>query len=189
MFEKVGFGPRLAAFAIDLALSGFFVTFILFTFFKDLVAQLKDMENLTSEAGSLQEIMNSFQGSMDQVMKAMVPLVLLTLVYWLIEGFMGASPGKMMLGLKIAKEDGNEAEIKDYLLRFALKNSQPILGILATLTSSFLLNMLSSAAGLVIFFGCLMVLGDTHQSIHDVLTKTAVFKKTDLESLENHSSN
>ena len=35
--------------------------------------------------------------------------------------------------------------------------------------------------GLVIFIGCFFVLGAKRQAIHDLIAKTAVFKKSDIK--------
>ena len=49
------------------------------------------------------------------------------LAYTLIEAFTGASPGKRVMGLQVAREDGSAGDIKLYLLRWALKNRGSIL--------------------------------------------------------------
>jgi uncharacterized RDD family membrane protein YckC len=40
--------------------------------------------------------------------------------------------------------------------------------------------LLAPAAGLVIFVGCFLVLGDKRQALHDLGAATAVFRKADL---------
>jgi len=62
-------------------------------------------------------------------------------------------------------------------VRALLKYSGTILALLAGVTSVAILGTIGSIAGLIIFIGCFFVLGDKRQAIHDLVAKTAVFKK------------
>ena len=83
------------------------------------------------------------------------------LAYTLIEAFTGASPGKRVMGLQVARADGSAGDTSLYLLRWALKNSGSIL--------QFVLPIVSSLASLVFFFGCFAALGDKCQALHDTI--------------------
>lgn len=47
-----------------------------------------------------------------------------------------------------------------------------------------LLNTVNTIIGLVILLGFFLILGKNRQDIQDIVAKTAVFKKEDLESLK-----
>ena len=102
---------------------------------------------------------------------ALVCLLVGTL-YTFIEAFTGASPGKRVMGLQVAKADGSAGEVSLYLLRWALKNSGSIL--------NFILPAIASLASLVFFFGCFAALGEKRQALHDIIAKSAVYKKADI---------
>ena len=105
---------------------------------------------------------------------------LLGFLYNLIEGFAGASPGKMILGLKIANQDGSEADIKTYMIRWALKNSSGILSFLTILTSITFFNTIGSSFGFAFFVGCFFILCENKQGFHDMISKTAVYRNRDI---------
>jgi uncharacterized RDD family membrane protein YckC len=110
----------------------------------------------------------------------MIGVALIGALYSLIEALTGASPGKMVMKLKIGTEDGRTAPLSTYLTRWAVKYSSQILSVLALITGIGVLSQVGSLAGLVIFVGCFLVLGAKRQAIHDMVAKTAVFKKADL---------
>jgi uncharacterized RDD family membrane protein YckC len=101
-------------------------------------------------------------------------------LYSLIEAFTGASPGKMALGLKVGMEDGRCASVAVYARRWAVKFSGTLLGLLGALPGFHVVALLAPAAGLIVFVGCFLVLGDKRQSLHDVAAGTAVFRKAEL---------
>jgi uncharacterized RDD family membrane protein YckC len=102
------------------------------------------------------------------------------LLYSLIEAFTGASPGKMALGLKVGREDGRKAPPAVYAVRWAVKFSGSILGLVGAIPGLYIAGLLAPAAGLVVFAGCFFALGDKRQALHDMAARTAVFRRTDL---------
>jgi len=174
MEKRVGFGIRLGAYLIDYVIAGILAS-ILSILFAGLFASLGAGVGSASGAeygAAAGGVMGFFAGIMIGITVA-VPL------YFLMEAFLGYTLGKLILGIKIAKEDGTQGDIKDYFLRYVIKNSGTILSLLGLLTLSFL-GTLGWIAGLAIFVGCFFVLGDKKQAFHDMLSKTAVFKKEDI---------
>jgi uncharacterized RDD family membrane protein YckC len=53
-----------------------------------------------------------------------------------------------------------------------------VLAILALFSGIHVLATLGSLAGLIIFVGCFFTLGVKKQAFHDMIAKTAVYKKT-----------
>lgn len=101
---------------------------------------------------------------------------LIPLIYTLLEIFKAATPGKMILKLRIANPDGSPADQATLGKRWAFKYSTNLLQVLAILTGIGLLFMLSGIAGLVVFVGCFFCIGAARQALHDKIANTAVFK-------------
>ncbi len=103
-----------------------------------------------------------------------------TFLYSLIEAFTGASPGKMVLRLKVGLEDGRPARRSVYAKRWAVKYSGSLLGLAGFVPGLHPLALLAAVAGVVIFIGCFLVLGDKRQALHDLAARTAVYRKSAL---------
>ncbi len=101
---------------------------------------------------------------------------IISILFFLTEGIMGISLGKLILRLKIFSHDRQEAPIKDKILRYALKIAIPSFIILIyTLTKvNFFWTM-----GMIWFFlvtvSCFFVFSDSLQTLYDRITNTAVF--------------
>ena len=67
-----------------------------------------------------------------------------------------------------------------YVKRWAIKYSGTVLGLLGAIPGLHLLGLLAPAAGLIVFIGCFLVLGDKRQALHDMGAASAVFRKADL---------
>jgi len=103
-------------------------------------------------------------------------------LYSLIEAFTGASPGKMSLGLRVGTADGRRGSASLYVKRWAIKYSGTLLGLLGAIPGLHILALVAPAAGLLVFVGCFLALGDRRQALHDLGAATAVFRKADLAS-------
>ena len=101
-------------------------------------------------------------------------------LYSLIEAFTGASPGKMCLGLRVGTADGRRGSASLYVKRWAIKYSGTLLGLLGAIPGLHILGLVAPAAGLIVFVGCFLALGDRRQALHDLGAATAVFRKADL---------
>src|SRR5206468_78491 len=105
----------------------------------------------------------------------MIPLI--PLAYSTTEIFMAASPGKMVLGLRIGGATGTAAPPQQLALRWALKYSAQLLTLIIILTHLWSLSILSTLASLAIFVGCFFALGEKKQALHDMIAGTAVFRR------------
>ena len=101
-------------------------------------------------------------------------------LYSLIEAFTGASPGKMCLGLRVGTADGRTGSASLFVKRWAIKYSGTLLGLLGAIPGLHILALVAPAAGLLVFVGCFLALGDRRQALHDLGAATAVFRKADL---------
>ncbi len=162
---RIGFGPRLGAALIDvvivLVIMSVGTTIFGVSLFGGALAN-PDMLGGAAVAGL----------SLAGIVMGIIPLA-----YMSTEIFQAATPGKMLLKLKIRAEDGSEADQNTLIKRFALKNSSALLNILAAITTLGVLSTLGSLAGLVIGVGCFLTLTAAKQALHDTVAKTAVFKQ------------
>src|SRR5213075_491342 len=63
-------------------------------------------------------------------------MTLVGLAYWSTEIFRAASPGKMVLGLRIASETGSVATQNQLVMRWAIKNSFSLISLVATIVGA-----------------------------------------------------
>jgi uncharacterized RDD family membrane protein YckC len=181
MEKRVGFGMRFAAALIDLAVVGV-VGFVA-------GATLGGMLGggigglLGGSAGGDEAAAGAALGaSIGAVLGVVAALAVFVFLYSLIEAFAGASPGKMILRLKVGTHDGRRGSTPLYVKRWAIKYAGTLLGLLGAIPGLHIFGLLAPAASLVIFIGCFLVLGDRRQALHDLGAATAVFRKSDLVS-------
>lgn len=98
-------------------------------------------------------------------------------VYFLFEGLTGYTLGKLILGIRVASDDGTRAGVGKLLLRWLIKNSGFVLTLIGLFTLTPSLFTVSRLASLIIFVGCFFTLGMKRQAFHDMLAKTAVYPK------------
>lgn len=174
--ERIGFGPRLGAFLIDSFVMAFLATLLVSLFMPEhmgVFTQGQYLEILTGAGGTSQEAMES-------VWKVSQFMAHISMLYMLIEGFAGATPGKMLLGLKIGRPDGSRGDQTLFLTRYMVKNSPSLLNLLATTTGIGLIGSISGIAGMLILMGGFMMLLPERQALHDRFAHTAVFRRRDL---------
>ncbi len=171
---RVGFGKRLGAYILDFLF--FMVLLFIFMFAFDIVDQFQYL--------TLQDIVN--QDVMEDFQRSVAPLlIVLAIIYYSLEIVFARTPGKMILGIKIAKDDRTEARTRDLLLRFVVKHVNYILDGLALLLVLSFINVASSFLNLIVIIGCFFVLGQRRQAIHDMIAGTAVYHQSDINNTQN----
>jgi uncharacterized RDD family membrane protein YckC len=159
---RIGFGKRLGAYVLD-AIFTVITAGVLAYALKDLfVAIVPADPDIPSEAGAW---LAAFSGASG----------LCAVFYGLIEGFTGASPGKMILAIKIGTQNSTSARPKMLLTRYALKTSSSIFTVLGLFLSVEFLNTVGTIAGIIVLIGCFFALGASKQALHDKIARTAVF--------------
>lgn len=166
---RVGFGPRIGAYLIDIVI-GLVLGFVLGAIGGSAILGMLG----GAEAGGMGAMLGAGLGA---VAGAMAGIPLAFLIFMLMDAFLGQTPGKMILGIKNKTDGGSEAAVGSLLMRALLKYSGTWLTILAGVTGVAILGTLATIAGLAILVGCFFVLGAKKQSFHDLLSKTAVYKK------------
>lgn len=170
---RVGFGRRLGAWLLDL----------LFISIAMGIAIMTSDIDFSIFAGMDFSNMARFEADIENItMKMAVFTVIISMIYNSTEIFLAASPGKLLLGIKIAEAQMHTADYQKLVVRFLVKNINTIFSMLFVVSSIQIFSTLGSFAGFVIFVGCFFVLGDKRQAFHDMAAGTAVYYKNDLNS-------
>lgn len=175
METRVGFGLRLAATLIDMLIVGSVGLLAGAVLGGLLAGGIGGALGGSSDVGSASSA--AVGAAVGAVLGAMALFSGFVFLYSLIEALTGASPGKMALGLKVGLEDGHQASVAVYLRRWAIKFSGTLLGLLGAVPGFHVVGLLSPAAGVIVFIGCFLALGDKRQALHDLAANTAVFRK------------
>jgi len=167
--NRIGFSPRLGAALLDFVFIIALVVPISLLGIGGAIAAAFGLDNtMSGDDAEALAMLGMGAGAIAMILVASF----LAIGYTFIEAFTGASPGKRVMGLQVAREDGSAGDTKLYLLRWALKNSGSLL--------QFVLPVISTVVSLVFFFGCFATLSDKKQALHDIIAKTAVYKKDDI---------
>ena len=158
---RIGFNRRFVAFAIDV------IAIWILTSVTGLVTG-DDGSTIPSSLNDLSEL-TALMASVGVVVSAV------QLLYCLIEGLTGASPGKMIVRIHIRDASGAPASTGTLILRMIVKQIKVFATLLVSLTGSQLLTVVGLAGGLIVFFGCFLALGAARQALHDRFVQTAVF--------------
>jgi uncharacterized RDD family membrane protein YckC len=181
--KRVGFGPRLAVMLID----AFFIMLLL-----PIVAYLlmslgmtdflyqKGIEALKADDAVIESLEKLMGDYFDLYLAIAATAASVAILYNFIEGFTGASPGKMILGLKIANQDGRAADVNVFMMRWLMKNFSAIFVVINLQLNSDIIQSIGSLFGFIIFVGCFFVLGEKKLALHDMLAKTAVYKTNEI---------
>jgi uncharacterized RDD family membrane protein YckC len=177
MEQRIGFGPRLGALLIDCLLVGVLVA-VLGGIIGGMFGAAAGGGGAAMSTGTGPDATAAAMGGVFGALAGMlIAAAVLGLAYFLIEGFTGYTLGKLMLGIRIANADGTQAPVSRLLLRWAVKNNNFLLTVLAAASGVRFLATLGSLGGLVIFVGCFLALGASKQALHDRICDTAVWPK------------
>lgn len=181
MKERIGFGPRLGAYAIDVVFV-WILAFVLSKLFPSFLLESTraQMEQALSTNPMLA---NMYDESMMSILVSATRIGVLVnvarLLYFLPEIFVGKSLGKMMLGLQIVGVEGTQASSLMLLSRYLIKHIGKVFAVLSLIVSSVLFNSLGNLLGLVVFVGCFFSASEKHQALHDTICGTIVVKKSE----------
>ena len=179
MENRIGFGPRLGAYVIDIIF-----VWILASLFSAMVPSLladAAQKQVDATVSSNPMVASVYTGEMLKMLISVIRVALFVnlarLIYFSTEIFLGASVGKLLLGLKIVSVDGTDASTGVLFGRYLLKHIGKVCTVMSLICLPALFNASGSLFGFVIFVGCFFAAGDRHQTIHDMLCRTIVVKK------------
>ena len=166
---RVGFGRRLGAALID-----FVIWTIIFIILFSITGVSEEAKSILNEA-----MVNP--AAFQELDKIMAPLILISwLAYFSTEIFFAATPGKMVLGIKIADEERQEAGMGTLFTRFIIKHIDYVFSVLTLLTAIQIFSTVGSVLSLLIVVGFFFTLAPKRQAFHDMLAKTAVYYREDV---------
>jgi uncharacterized RDD family membrane protein YckC len=176
MENRVGFWPRVAASLID-----FVIVAVLAFLLKGLAASLLPdvLERKIAEATAAPAAARAKDFTIAMATWS-VAMALIGPLYGLMEGFLGYSPAKLALGLRIVGESGHPAPRATLLVRYLVKSSAALIGLVALFVAGKTLEQVSMVVSLAIFAGCFLVLTKARQAVHDKIAGTAVLRKSDV---------
>lgn len=179
--RRVGFGRRLGALALDVL---FCVIIYLTIFFLSGMyeSQMLVAEKVRSQGLNFQLITQVGYEFIEQNMTTLLFMQFMFLLYFSLEVIVGATLGKVIVGIQVANEDGKPAKFIQLLSRFAYKYSAQIISIFTVVYyRSTMLSLVQNLFYLTVIVGCFFALSKTKLALHDRIFKTAVFKKSELD--------
>ncbi|MDH4122207.1 MAG: RDD family protein [Deltaproteobacteria bacterium] len=102
-------------------------------------------------------------------------LPLLFPLYFFTEALWGATPGKRLVGLVVAHQDGGPAAPAQLTSRFLLKSMAFLLALASSWTGWSMFSLMEMLAAMILLMGFPLSLGVDRQALHDRLTHTAVY--------------
>lgn len=181
---RTSFIKRVGAYIIDGVFSTMISLIVLFTTtdFSSMIGSIPS----SSDPDFLSAI-NSMTAQMEGTSAASImglTSIVTSLIIIVCEIYFSASPGKLLLKLKIAKAGGQEASKKDLTLRALVKYSAAlvqgvgvIIGVGATVAA---IQVFATLAGVIVFIGYFLALGDSRKALHDILPNTTVYDVEDV---------
>jgi uncharacterized RDD family membrane protein YckC len=176
---RIGFGRRFGAALIDIMIVTV-ITLIVF-YFSGFYSDLSNFMTIIQDIPptQTQEIMREYMNFMDSNKVHLLLMIGLNLVYFSLEVFVGASLGKMLLGIQIMSKDREQASYLNLLVRFALKYSNSILNLVFFATMLYPVVLLNNLISIVMLIGLFFIFSSKKQTLYDMISSTAVYRKTE----------
>jgi uncharacterized RDD family membrane protein YckC len=177
--ERVGFGRRFGAYVLDLIIALVIGGFIASSIGEDLAQTF-----FATELGEADSALAMFADS-DIDMEAFMlktfgysaAASLMMVIFFILEGALGQSPGKMLLQIVNTNTAGTKLDASQLWIRAALKYGNTLLSLIGGIAGIAVIGSIGSLWGLVIFIGFFFAFGDKRQTIHDMIAKTVVSRK------------
>ena len=96
--------------------------------------------------------------------------------YSTLDIFKAATPGKMLLKLKITNEDGSEASRQTLIKRWAIKQIPQFAYFVAALTALTIFGWVTMFCVIGYVISCCLAFRPDRQALHDTFAHTAVFR-------------
>lgn len=178
--ERIGFGKRLLSFIIDTILSTLAGYALSLFVESNLLELFYNPAELNESISTFENLSPGLGNTMQELFKVVSAISIIGFLIMIMEGITGQTPGKMFLRIKNANQDGSTASTATLFTRTVIKNISSILSFVAVTSSLSIIGTIGSFLGFIIFIGCFFTLGESRQSIHDLISKTAVYNKSEL---------
>ena len=181
---RVGFGQRFLAAIIDFLLGALFIGALVFLLMQMNVSATPDMIETMNDIDALFSLLGVASSAGDMFYSLLPAMtfggMIGAVLYSLTEGFTGASPGKRVLRIRIANQDGSQGDTTLYIRRWGVKFSGSILRMIALVPALVALDTIGVIVAVVIFIGYFGALGVERLALHDRIAQTAVYNKDDI---------
>ncbi len=177
--SRTGFGKRFAAALIDFLIVIIIILLVYNAtgFFESATILGEQVQESATDVAAIEELTNSF---MADNMSNFYFSYILILVFFSLEILIGATVGKLILGIQIADSNRRKASTTKLLTRYLIKNSASFISVIWLLTNISLINTLSTIVSIALIIGFFFVLSQKRQAFHDMLADTAVFNRHDI---------
>ena len=150
--NRVGFGKRLLAALVDYMILILIILGV-FSFTGFFGSLQKFMLDVQSVGNNIQEITLLQTQFMSDNMNSIIFNSIITIAYYSLEMLIGATLGKLILGIQIAKSNGKRSDFMPLFIRFLVKNASNLFGFLAILTAVGAFDLLSFVCLITVFIG------------------------------------
>ena len=159
--KRMSFGTRFGAWIIDIILIIILAMVLGGTIGTMFGLQISNAisKEMTPENAELAKVGTSAMGIVVGMMTASIGLMLglpiFSIIFFLLEAFTGRTPGKFMLGLVVANQDGTKGNISTLGLRALIKIAPHVLFFAGAITKISTLETIGTSISLLIFSNCL----------------------------------
>ena len=98
-------------------------------------------------------------------------------LYMLLEVVFVATPGKRLVGLVVAGDDGAPPPVAMRVSRYLGKNGHLLVAALSAVSGMWIAGMLAPLVTLVVMAGSALMLTNDRRALHDIVARTAVFRR------------
>jgi uncharacterized RDD family membrane protein YckC len=180
--RRIGFGRRLGAKLLDALIMLIIAIVFYYAAGDDIHNNLDRMVRIimAQQGQDSAAYSEEFADLMAQVTKLSLIANFVGILVNLTELVLGATPGKMLLSIRVAHANGRKGSIALWAKRWAVVNASTVFSLLALSGTPFF-NTLSGLLSFVVFLGCFAVLSQRRQALHDVIAGTAVYYDHDIK--------
>ncbi|NLO18988.1 MAG: RDD family protein [Ignavibacteria bacterium] len=176
---RIGFGKRFLAFFIDSLIITIIILFVYNAtgFFDSATIFAEEIKEFATNPLAFEEVLEEF---FEDNLSNFYFAYIISLAFFSLEIMVGASLGKLILGIQIADSNRRPASAAKLLKRYLIKHLVSIVSIVWLLTRISFINSFSSIVGVTIFIGYFFALSQKKQTFQDMIAGTAVFDKRDI---------
>lgn len=179
LLYRIGFGRRLGATLLDYLILSVVIIIVFQAngFFQSYMNMISQVKDYASNPTMLQELQTQF---LNENMSNFFFANILTLAYSTLEILIGASLGKLILGIQIAGADRKKASYGKLTYRWFIKGLGSFFSLAWLATGLTFLSTANQLYFFVLIVGFFFTLSQKRLAFHDMLSKTAVFRKNDV---------
>lgn len=183
---RVSFMKRVGSYIVDALFIGMISLFIYY-YIGDYELFMNEYSSVIN-SGDLNEIITFWKNLYNESygISLFYTTVSTTMILIIIEVLLAASPGKLLLSIKIANLDRTNSNKSKLIQRAMLKYSNTFLKLLGFISALSILNTLASIAFLLVIISYFFALGEKRQTLYDMICGTTVYHVDDIQVTNNN---